>query len=93
MNEPLDRLLRRDAVQAATGLSKATIYRLIASGDFPAPIKIGLRAVAWPLSSILSWIEAKKAESSQGMHAEMLLSANAVGTSSQHEDDETHHDR
>ena len=34
----------------------------MAQGQFPRPINIGRRAVAWPLSVIDEWIEARKAE-------------------------------
>ena len=33
------------------------IYAMIAEGEFPAPIRIGRRAVAWRLSDIESWVE------------------------------------
>jgi predicted DNA-binding transcriptional regulator AlpA len=35
-----------------TGLSKATLYRLIAAGKFPASIQIAYRAVAWEESQV-----------------------------------------
>ena len=48
--------LRRPAVEAATGLSRSTIYALMDAGDFPRPIRIGKRAVAWPQSAIEAWL-------------------------------------
>ena len=64
MNSPAtpDRLLRRSSVEEVTGLSKASIYRLMDEGSFPPPVRIGTRAVAWPQSAIVEWIEARKAE-------------------------------
>ena len=62
----VDRLLRRPEVEALTGLKRATIYQKMAMGDFPRPINIGRRAVAWPLSVIDGWIQARKAEASFG---------------------------
>ena len=47
-----DRLLRREEVEAQTGLSRSAIYRLMRQGDFPTPIKIGRRAVRWPQSEL-----------------------------------------
>ncbi len=58
----VDPLLRRQQVEALTGLSRAWIYAAMARGDFPRPLKIGKRAVAWPKSAIAEWIEARKAE-------------------------------
>ena len=64
MNIPTtpDRLLRRSSVEEITALSKATIYRMMDEGNFPHPIRIGSRAVAWPQSAIVEWIEARKSE-------------------------------
>jgi predicted DNA-binding transcriptional regulator AlpA len=31
----------------------------VKKGKFPAPVRIGARAVAWSLSSVESWIEAR----------------------------------
>jgi prophage regulatory protein len=42
------KLSRLPAVKDAVGLSKTAIYRRIAAGEFPAPITLGARAVAWP---------------------------------------------
>jgi prophage regulatory protein len=55
-NQIKEALLRRKEVQELTGLSRSGLYASIRNGTFPAPIKIGLRAVAWRLSDISSWI-------------------------------------
>lgn len=47
--------LRFDAVKEFTGLSRSTVDRMIKSGDFPAPKRIGLRAVAWLSSDLARW--------------------------------------
>lgn len=47
-----NRLLRREEVEAQTGLSRSAIYRLMRAGQFPEPIKIGPRAVRWPQSEL-----------------------------------------
>jgi len=51
------RLLRRFDVENLTGLARSTIYAAIAEGKFPAPVKIGPRAVAWRESDVRKWIE------------------------------------
>lgn len=51
------RLLRRPEVEKAVGLSRSAIYAAMDRGDFPRPVRIGLRAVAWPLNEIEQWIE------------------------------------
>ena len=52
-------LLRRRQVEKATGLSKATIYRLIVKNQFPEPVKLSERAVAWRLEEINYWISSR----------------------------------
>jgi prophage regulatory protein len=50
------RLQRRREVLAATGLSQTRLYILMAEGNFPRPIKIGGRAVAWAQHEVDGWI-------------------------------------
>ena len=52
-------LLRLPEVKARTGHSRSEIYRRIAAGDFPAPVKIGERASAWPEHEVSAWCEAR----------------------------------
>jgi prophage regulatory protein len=51
--EVLDRL---PAVQARVNASKTSIYGWIKAGDFPPPVKLGKRAVAWRRSDVDAWI-------------------------------------
>ena len=51
--------IRLPEVCKRTGLSKATIYRLIQNQAFPAPRKISLRASAWNSSEVEAWLEGK----------------------------------
>lgn len=48
--------LRRPAVEAATGLSRSSIYDMMDKGEFPRPIRIGKRAVAWSENAISEWL-------------------------------------
>ncbi len=52
------RIVRRDEVSKLTGLARATIYKKVADGSFPAPIRLGARSVGWRLSDIVAWLEA-----------------------------------
>ncbi len=58
---PLHRL---PSVAVQTGLSKSEIYRRIKAGTFPQPLKLGVRAVAWPAASVDAWVNSlhKKGE-------------------------------
>lgn len=57
-----ERVIRRPEVEARTGLSRSTLYAMIAAGAFPAPIKLGLRAVGWSEAEISDWVDARKAK-------------------------------
>ena len=50
-------LIRRPEVLRRCGISNTTLHRLIHADDFPAPIQLGPRAVAWVESEINEWIE------------------------------------
>ena len=56
---PPHNALRLRAVSKRTGLSRATIYRLCASGDFPCPVKLSQRVSAWDEAVIDAWLKAK----------------------------------
>jgi prophage regulatory protein len=43
-------------VLAITTLSKSTIYAAIKLGNFPAPVSISLRRVAWKDTDIQAWM-------------------------------------
>lgn len=51
---------RLPAVKARTGLSRSTIYKLLADGKFPTHIKLGERAVGWRSSDIDAWIASRE---------------------------------
>jgi prophage regulatory protein len=50
-------LERLPTVKARTGLSRSEIYRRIAAGTFPQPVKLGERATAWPEREVTAWCE------------------------------------
>lgn len=52
-------LERLTSVKARTSLSSSEIYRRIALGEFPAPLKIGTRASAWSSAEIDEWIASR----------------------------------
>jgi len=57
------KLIRRQAVEVTTGLSRSSIYAMMSDNSFPRPIRIGKRAVAWREGDIAAWIEQRSAES------------------------------
>jgi prophage regulatory protein len=55
----VDSYLRFAAVQSQTGLSRTTIHRLVKAGAFPAPKRLGVRAVGWLSSDLARWREGR----------------------------------
>ena len=49
-------LLRMPKVTQLTGLSRSTIYRMVDRGEFPRPVPLTSRTVAWSSSEIDRWI-------------------------------------
>lgn len=49
-------MMRFPDVQAAVGLGKSTIYSMVKAGGFPAPVKLGPRAVGWPSHLVQQWL-------------------------------------
>lgn len=47
--------VKLDQVRAESQKSTSAIHRGVRNGTFPAPVKIGPRAVAWTRDSIEAW--------------------------------------
>ncbi len=52
-----NQIIRRDKVSQVTGLARATIYKKVADGSFPPPIRLGARAVGWRKPDIVAWLQ------------------------------------
>ncbi len=52
-------LLRRRQVEQLVQLSRSTIYAMVKEHKFPAPYRIGVRAVAWKNSDVEAWLESR----------------------------------
>ncbi|MGH1414085.1 MAG: helix-turn-helix transcriptional regulator [Pelagimonas sp.] len=55
----LKKLIRMPEVMSMTGLGRSTIYNKVQAGEFPRPLKISHRHVAWDMHDVLSWIESR----------------------------------
>lgn len=69
------RFLKLDEIKTTTGLSRSSIYDKVKKGDFPAPVKLGERSVAWVSEEIDFWLDARIADrngkgkgNSRGVH-------------------------
>ena len=57
--EPVQRIMRLPAVLLATGLTRSTLYRLMAQRAFPTPVKLAKRSVGWRQHDVREWNEAR----------------------------------
>ncbi|QDQ89158.1 AlpA family phage regulatory protein [Alcaligenaceae bacterium SJ-26] len=46
-------------LKRAVGLSKTTIYQMMKNGDFPAPIQMTGKTVAWRASDVAAWVASR----------------------------------
>jgi prophage regulatory protein len=58
-----ERFLRLAKVQRRIPYSRSSIYLKVSRGEFPPPIDLGARAVAWLESDVDEWIESRIAKS------------------------------
>ncbi|WP_044043722.1 helix-turn-helix transcriptional regulator [Octadecabacter antarcticus] len=54
----VEQLLKRRVVEEMTGFSRTTIYRLMAEGRFPRPLRTGENSVRWRMSDLQKWMDA-----------------------------------
>ena len=66
-------LLRIYEVLRRTGLSRSALYRLIAAGQFPPPIRLTERTSAWTDQMVQAWIEDKLKEAARSSHPGQCL--------------------
>lgn len=53
------RLIRIREVIVMTGLSRASVYRMIKKGEFPSQVKLSVRASAWVLGEVSAWVSSR----------------------------------
>jgi prophage regulatory protein len=57
--EPIPRILRSPAVLLATGLTRSTVYRMMAEHTFPSSIQLAKRAVGWRHDDVRQWVKGR----------------------------------
>ncbi|MDE2842365.1 MAG: AlpA family phage regulatory protein [Chloroflexota bacterium] len=50
-------MLRIADVLEVVGVSRSTLYKMIADGRFPRPMRVGQRAARWRQSDIQRWMD------------------------------------
>jgi prophage regulatory protein len=59
----IKRMIRLPEVRQTVALSRSEIYRLISLRRFPAPIRLGERAVGWDFDAVQEWLRQRIAAS------------------------------
>jgi prophage regulatory protein len=58
---PSETVLRLPGVKGISGLGRSSIYAGVKAGTFPAPIKLGDRAIGWLDSEVQTWVKSRAA--------------------------------
>jgi prophage regulatory protein len=61
MNDATNGVIRLPQLELMVGLSRSSIYRLEAAGEFPKRVKLTSRSVAWPRAAVEKWLESRPA--------------------------------
>jgi len=56
-----DPMIRLNDIEKMLNVSKRTVFRLLADGDFPVPFRISANVLRWRRSAILNWLETRQA--------------------------------
>ena len=60
MTDELDRMLTAKEVTEWAGISPATLYRLVAKGDFPKGLTLGPKSRRWRLSQLREYADQRE---------------------------------
>lgn len=79
-HSPPDTLLRIADVLRRTAQSRSVMYREIAAGRFPAPVKIGPKAAAWSARDVDDWIRERVEQARRRRHESLARQAATKAT-------------
>ncbi len=57
--ESMSTFMRVRDVMRVTGLARSTLYKMMAEQCFPAPCRLGARAVGWRRDDIAAWTQSR----------------------------------
>lgn len=61
----MEKIIRMNQLVKILGISRSSIHRLQAQGDFVPKIRIGTRAVGYSEDAVTAWLEKREAETSK----------------------------
>ena len=76
----MEKILRLPAVIELTGKTRSPLYADIQAGLFTKPVKLGARAVGWPLSEVSHVIDARISGQSNERICELVKRLHAKRT-------------
>jgi prophage regulatory protein len=76
------KIYRMRDVCETTGLKPSTIYKLVRTKAFPAPVKLTNRSSGWTNSSVDTWVASRLADPSTRVDLISTDAANALTTPS-----------
>lgn len=53
------RLMKLREVLEVCAVARSSLYEMVARGDFPSPVRVSTRAVAWRHDEVLAWIRSR----------------------------------
>ena len=56
----IDEILRKPRVLAAIGMGNTWLHDAVKRREFPAPIRLGARAVGWRRSDVEAWLASRE---------------------------------
>ena len=57
-----DALIKLEAVQRLTGMSRSTIYARMAAGKFVQPVRLSARSIRFRAGDITNWLRAQRVQ-------------------------------
>lgn len=63
--DEVGRFIRMNEVVKLLGLTRPTVYRMIARGDFPERTQLSSRCVGWWQSEVMEWINVRRQAAAQ----------------------------
>ena len=66
MSTPMSLLLTAQEVCAATCQARTTLHLAVKRGDFPKPVRVGVKRIAWRLADVQRWVDARPSVNSGG---------------------------
>jgi prophage regulatory protein len=53
------RLIRLPELLTLVGYGRSTVYEMVDKGTFPAPVRLGPKAIAWRSDQVDAWIDSR----------------------------------